>query len=151
MPDIPRWLEELRRQPLDAPTGNMAVLRDIIRSCQARRIDGVKTPPQAAELMLRVYDRLAPQEQELFAAECNTDFRACARKCLAAEATGPLTQLLSDLLGGMPDGTDDQLHQVLSSLLAGASHFDVTVFVMNLGQAVRKKSRRRSDRGDNVS
>jgi hypothetical protein len=36
------------------------------------------------------------------------------------------------------------------SLLSGASHVDVTVFVMNLGKAARKKSRRRSGRGDNA-
>jgi len=129
MPDIPRWLEELRGQQAAAPTGTIAVLREIVRTGKARRIEGVKTPPQAAELMLGVYDGLPPREQEVFAAECNTDFRGCARRCLAAEALGPLADLFTALLG------------------AGGCA-SVAAFVTKLGKAVREGLREPSDRDE---
>ena len=97
---VPEWLEELRRQPRDAPVGAMALLRQAVQTRQPRTVSGVSVCPEAANVLLRWHDELPVDEQEAFAVLCNTDFRALAQKCLVRAAVNALAEFLARLLGG---------------------------------------------------
>lgn len=103
MADVPKWLEELRRQRPEKPSGTMAVLRQIVASGEPAPLGGLLVPRQVAERLLRLHDSLPPSEQEMFVAQCNRDFRGCASRCLALEAMKPLAELLS----GVQDSADE--------------------------------------------
>jgi hypothetical protein len=103
MADVPKWLEELRRQHSEKPMGTMAVLRQIVASGEAASVSGILVPRLVAERLLHLHDSLPPREQELFVAQCNRDFRGCATRCLTLEAMKPL----ADLLSGTQNFTDD--------------------------------------------
>jgi hypothetical protein len=99
MANIPKWLEELRRQQAEAPVGAVGLLREAVRIGEPRTVGGVDVPPEAAKVLLCWHDELPPDEQELFAAECNADFRGLARKCLVRAAVTALAQTLAQMLG----------------------------------------------------
>jgi hypothetical protein len=73
-------------------------LRKIVRTGEAQVIDGVEVSPQLAEMVVTIHDGLTPYEQEVFAADCNADFRACVRACAAFQAALPLARVLLHLL-----------------------------------------------------
>src|SRR5438105_4251001 len=120
MSDRPKWLEELRRQPAQAPPGTVALLRDAVRTGAPRTVGGVEVPPEAADVLLRWHDELPPDEQEQFAADCNTDFRALARKCLVQAALSVLAQTLAGLVGAPASAvTEESIRRALKNGLTG--------------------------------
>jgi hypothetical protein len=115
-----QWLEDFRRRSAGAPPGAVALLREAVRTGEPRSVGGIEVPPEAAGVLLRWHDELAPDEQEQFAADCNADFRALARKCLVQAALSVLAQTLAGLLGAPASAvTEESLRQALKDGLTG--------------------------------
>jgi hypothetical protein len=125
--NAPKWLEELRQEQAAPPAGAIAHLREVARTRQAQSIGGLTVVPPVAELMLAPYDRLTPEEQELFAAECNGNFRACAGVCIAAEAAGALARMYPHALAG-----GESLRRAIEEFLATGKG-EVTIMVVDEG------------------
>ena len=98
MSDIPKWLEQLRREAPSTSGGNLGVLRRIVTTARGDSIAGVWITPKAAGQLLWLYEQLTPPDQELFAAGCNRDFRPWLANLLACVTTGPVANLLASLL-----------------------------------------------------
>ncbi len=80
------WIGEFLQQRTGGQKGNLAQLREIAERGRSGEVAGVVLAPEVARVLMQVYDRITPHDQELFAANCNLDFANWVNHCLKSLA-----------------------------------------------------------------